>query len=211
MPSTLSVHANPDRPVPQPSGDRQASQVARIASDAGSREAPDLLYARTIANPVGRGTAYLRLMKQSGWTQAELAARLGITKGAVSRILSVVQKLPPDVRKQVASGEINASIAYQLSRLSDAGMIRQLAAKAASGFLTREAAKCKVSQHLGKRVKRTKPIRIALPGGLMIVVPPAMDFEAAKTDLQAALPSLEEAFGIAADSDASQSRREIQP
>jgi hypothetical protein len=53
--------------------------------------------------------------------------------------MGVRDALPEAIRKQIESGEVSASAAYELSRVKDAGQQALLASQAAAGQITRDA------------------------------------------------------------------------
>ncbi len=71
---------------------------------------------RSDLNPIEEATAYERLMKEFGYTQEEVAQRVGKSRSAVANILRLL-RLPREVRKALAEGEITEGHARALLSL----------------------------------------------------------------------------------------------
>ena len=103
--------------------------------------------------PIEEARAFATLMELNGWTGKQLAKVLHLPASRVSRALALL-RLPDDIQDDVASGKIPARSAYELSKLQDADLQRELAKKAASGRLTHEQTARTVRQRQGKKGKR---------------------------------------------------------
>lgn len=79
-------------------------------------------------DPVAQARGFRQLMELNGWTASEVAQRLHIHKGSVSRALSLLD-LPSEVRDSVSAGKLPASVGYELSKLGDPQSQRDLAAQ----------------------------------------------------------------------------------
>lgn len=88
--------------------------------------------------PLEKAKGLKRLMDVSAWSASEAANRLGMSNASISRLLALLE-LPVEIQAKVASGEIPASAAVQLAKVSDAGKQAELAQQVASGKLTRDA------------------------------------------------------------------------
>jgi ParB family transcriptional regulator, chromosome partitioning protein len=88
--------------------------------------------------PVEKATALRELMQSTGWPAKEAATKLGLSGATVSRLLAVL-KLPEEILKQVESGAIPVSAAYELARVADPGRQSELATALSSGSTTRDA------------------------------------------------------------------------
>lgn len=106
-------------------------------------------------HPVDRAEALRALMEHGSLSVEQVSKRLGMSNAAVTRSLSIL-KLPEELRAKVASGDIPADAAYQLSRVTDEGEQADLAEQVASKQLTRDA--------LAKRVRKAPPKAKAKPG-----------------------------------------------
>lgn len=68
--------------------------------------------------PINRAQSILDLMVSSNLTQAQTATRLGINPATVSRLLKLLT-LPEVVQDMTNKGELNESVAYELTRIQD--------------------------------------------------------------------------------------------
>jgi ParB/RepB/Spo0J family partition protein len=100
--------------------------------------------------PLEKARAIKRLMDSSGWANGVVAARLGLSAGAVSRLLALLD-LPEAIQEDVESGKIPASAGYKLSHVNDEQERAALAQQVADGKLTRDGLNAAVK---GKRQPR---------------------------------------------------------
>jgi len=89
--------------------------------------------------PIEAANGYQQLMDLNGWTMQQVAEALNVSKGAVSKALSLL-KLPEDIQEQVEQGVISPSSGYEVSRLKDEQSQRELATRIVSEGLKRDAA-----------------------------------------------------------------------
>jgi ParB family chromosome partitioning protein len=89
--------------------------------------------------PIEAANGYQQLMELNGWTMQQVADALNVSKGAVSKALSLL-KLPEDIQEQVEQGAISPSSGYEVSRLKDESAQRELAARIVSEGLRRDEA-----------------------------------------------------------------------
>ena len=89
--------------------------------------------------PIEAANGYQQLMEMNGWTMQQVADALNVSKGAVSKALSLL-KLPEDVRERVEQGEITPSAGYEVSRLKGESAQRELAARIVAEGLRRDEA-----------------------------------------------------------------------
>ncbi|MGZ6971348.1 MAG: ParB/RepB/Spo0J family partition protein [Thermoanaerobaculia bacterium] len=87
--------------------------------------------------PIEAAQGYRQLMEMNGWTIQQVAEALNITKGTVSKSLSLL-KLPPDIQAQVDEGKISPSAGYEVSRLDGEAAQRELAARIVTDGLKRD-------------------------------------------------------------------------
>ncbi len=153
-----------------------------------------------IANtPLEKGEAIKRLMDVTGWNASTVADKLGFSNATVSRLLSLLE-LPEPIRERVHRGEIPLSAASELARVKDGEEQAELAAKVASGRLTRDA----LSGSLKSRKNGTAPeapaagvapspsrVTAKLAGGRAVTV------AADSVDLDAFIAVLEDVLGRA--------------
>ncbi len=69
-------------------------------------------------NPLQRAQAYARYLKETGETQEQLAASLGVTQGTVSSLLALLD-LPPAAHKLVEQEIVTAAHGRELGRLAN--------------------------------------------------------------------------------------------
>lgn len=120
--------------------------------------------------PMERARAIDRLMTESGWSAAQVAVKLGLSAGNISKLLALLV-LPESVQQQVASGQLAMSTAYELAKVPDDQDREQLIDEAATGGLTRNALLkkrkslgAKRSPERAKRAPRRRE-RVVLPLG----------------------------------------------
>jgi ParB family chromosome partitioning protein len=89
--------------------------------------------------PIEAANGYQQLMELNGWTMQQVADALNISKGGVSKALSLL-KLPEDIQEQVDHGVISPSSGYEVSRLKDEDSQRELAARIVNEGLKRDEA-----------------------------------------------------------------------
>lgn len=89
--------------------------------------------------PIEAAEGYRQLIDMNGWTVQQVADALNVSKGTVSKALSLL-KLPPDIQAQVEEGAISPSAAYEVSRLPDEGAQRELATRIVADGLKRDEA-----------------------------------------------------------------------
>ena len=148
---------------------RQSGQttIFGIVEQAGMSEGDILLrqltenIQRADLTPIEKAKGINALMKETGWNASEAAAKLGLTSGTVSKLLSLLS-LPEELQMRIDAGELPATTAYQLSKLDDPEAQRTLASQVVSGELTRDkvigAVKAKKQQR--RRARKPHPIRV---------------------------------------------------
>lgn len=112
---------------------------------------------RTDLDPIEKAEGIRELMERGSLTGEQVAKQLGLSAADVSRTLTIL-KLPASVLAKVASGEISADAAYQLSRVADPGEQAALASDVAGKRLTRDGLARKL-----KRVRRAEDSASAGP------------------------------------------------
>lgn len=137
----------------------------------------EVLYRQLVTNcqrqgltPLEKARAIDRLIKTVGLSGAQVAVKLGMSPGMVSKLLALLE-LPEQVQAQVANGSLPLTTAYAVSRAPDAGSQRQLAEQAACGELRRDdvvkRAKSRnpARRSAGRRRPRNDNHRIQIPLG----------------------------------------------
>lgn len=120
-----------------------ASTVAAII-EARELDAGQIVQHQLIANvqrddllPLEKAKAIRRLMDETEWNASMAAARLGMSVGSVSKLLTLLT-LSPEIQAHIANGSIAMSTAYELAKIDDADQQATLAKQAAGG-MTRDA------------------------------------------------------------------------
>lgn len=121
--------------------------------------------------PIEEAQAFAELLKLNSWTGKQLAEALRVPPSKVSRALALL-KLPADIQAQVAAGDVPARAAYEISRLTDEGQQRALAAKAAQERLTTEKTARVVRQRKGTPKPKSRGTRqtFVTPEGWKVLV-----------------------------------------
>ncbi len=110
--------------------------------------------------PVERARAIERLMKETGWSAAEVSAKLGErSESMISKLLTLLVH-PQEVQGLIDEGRIPISSAYLIATVPDPGERQRLIDEVLAGHLTRD-----------KLVKRIKSDKV-LNGGTRTQRPP---------------------------------------
>jgi ParB family transcriptional regulator, chromosome partitioning protein len=99
--------------------------------------------------PIEQARAYRQLMDLHGWTAKELSGELQVSQGAVSKSLSLLT-LPAELQEQVDDGAIPATAAYEVAKVEDEAVQREIARRIVDEDLTRDAAADVVREVAGK-------------------------------------------------------------
>ena len=94
-------------------------------------------------NPIDKAIGISKLIKITGWSASETAAKLGMSNATVSRLLALLT-LPESIQERVCSGEIPANSGYELLDIKDADLQQELAEEIASRRMTRDELKAMV-------------------------------------------------------------------
>lgn len=112
----------------------------------GSLSAEDILEDQLVENclredlkPIEQAHAFKALIDRRGWSQRELAEHLHVGLASVNRALALLD-LPTEIQDRVESGALAPSVAYEVSRLDDMEVQRQVAEQIVSERLNREEA-----------------------------------------------------------------------
>lgn len=88
-------------------------------------------------NAIEKAKAIASLISETGWTATQVAEKLGITNGTVSRLQALLS-LPDEIQKRIEAGELPATAAYELTKVQDGREQAALANQVVSGELTRD-------------------------------------------------------------------------
>jgi ParB family chromosome partitioning protein len=99
--------------------------------------------------PIEQARAYRQLMDLHGWTAKELSGELHVSQGAISKSLSLLT-LPAELQGQVDDGAIPATAAYEVAKVEDRAVQREIARRIVDEDLTRDAAAEVVREASGK-------------------------------------------------------------
>lgn len=152
--------------------------------------------------PVEQARAYRQLMEMHGWTAKELAGELQVSQGAVSKSLALLT-LPEDLQAEVDRGQIAAATAYQVAKVADPEVQRDVVRRVVEENLTRDEAS-EVVRAASDRPAPTRPPRprastvgkasrtIDTPLGRVVVTAPSatLDEDATIRILEEAIASL---------------------
>ncbi len=127
-----------------------------------------------------RAKFYLAVMKEKGWTQAELCRELHLNPARVSKTLKVFDRLPPDLRTRIGDGPdlLPFRAAYALTDVSDPAVLGDLVDRVLNGRLRVESLEDEVARLKGKLTKGAEPVTVRLPTGAALTIPAAVTWEA---------------------------------
>ena len=103
--------------------------------------------------PMEEAKVFEKLLKLNNWKGKDVALSLGIHPTKVSRALALL-KLPADLQTQVASGELPARTAYEISRIQDDDQRRTVASYAKNSGMTHKEVAKKIGRGRSKSGKR---------------------------------------------------------
>ena len=126
--------------------------------------------------PIEQANAYKALMDRRGWSYRELAEFLHISKGTISKAVSLLS-LPEPIQELVEEGTLSPHTAYEVSRLNDASEQVSMAEQIVERKLTAEdAAQAVKARRLGVRGpeaetrSRSRPIQVEVRTGIVAIV-----------------------------------------
>jgi ParB-like chromosome segregation protein Spo0J len=111
--------------------------------------------------PIEKAKAMGALMEEAGWNASQVASKLGLSGGIVSKLLSALS-LPEQIQRRIHDGELPLTTAYELTKLDDPEAQNRLASLAAAGKLTREhvRAAIRAKKRIQLRVRKPRPMRV---------------------------------------------------
>ena len=140
----------------------RATQVAGLSSiqcyfHEGEISESEILEQQLIENllredlkPIEEARAYAALMELNDWNGKQVAAALRLSPSRVSRGLALLD-LPAAMQRQIETGQLGKTAAYELSKLKDEEMLERVAADSAESAVTTRQATSLVNQRRGKR------------------------------------------------------------
>ena len=87
--------------------------------------------------PIEQALAYRKLLDLNGWTLQQLAERLHMNKGTISRALALLD-LPPEVQTQVEQGALAPAAAAEIATLNSPAVQVEVAGRVVAEKLTRD-------------------------------------------------------------------------
>ena len=108
--------------------------------------------------PVEQARAYRQLMEMHGWSAKDLAGELQVSQGAVSKSLALLT-LPEDLQAEVDRGQIAAATAYQVAKVDDPAIQRDVVRRVVEEKLTRD----EVSEVVREAADKPAPSRRPRP------------------------------------------------
>jgi ParB/RepB/Spo0J family partition protein len=154
-------------------------------------------------NPVEEAKAYQKFIDDFGYTQSQIAKKTGISQGAISRALKLMQ-LPDEIRDELVQQNAPRRLAEALARLDTIEEQREMLEQSHAGILTVEEARQKTSKR-GPRPTTNKQTRVKKARGI--------DFKATgkkkHTNTEYALGTLEWCEDLATDKRASVEHEQV--
>ena len=155
--------------------------VAAIVEE-GDLSKGDILVRQIIENaqredltPLEKAKAIDLLMKETGWSATQTAAKLGFANGTITKLVALLS-LPEPILQRLRAGELPASVAYELTQVNDAAEQAQLACRVADGELTRDGLSAAIKarkRNLHKKknaFRRRASVKARLPGRQAVTV-----------------------------------------
>ena len=105
-------------------------------------------------SPIEQARGFSALMDLYDWNGKQVAEALRVPASTVSRALALLD-LPEDMQANVDSGELAARSAYEISKLDDVRIQRDLASKSSNGMTLRETQET-VKRHRSKKKSARK-------------------------------------------------------
>lgn len=105
--------------------------------------------------PLEEARGYSTLMELNDWNGKQVAGALRVSPSRVSRALALLD-LPEEVQTRIESGEISRTSAYELSKLDNESVQRELSQQAAAEGLTQRKTTQAVRQRQGKTVSKPR-------------------------------------------------------
>lgn len=131
-------------------------------------------------SPLEEGRGYAALMELNDWNGKQVAESLRVSPSKVSRALALLD-LPDAIQQKIESGALSRAAAYELCKLENESVQKDLAQVAVEQNFTKQEASNAVRQRAGKRTKASrrksskrkdsvKQLSFSCPHGIEIVV-----------------------------------------
>lgn len=101
-------------------------------------------------NAMEEALAYAQLMQINEWNGKQLAATLKITPSRISRAVALL-RLPENIREQIQVGQLAATTAYELTKISNPRLQEKLASDAVEGKATQREIVAALKHHQKQR------------------------------------------------------------
>ena len=128
-------------------------------------------------SPIEQARGFSALMDLHGWNGKQVAESLRIPASTVSRALALLD-LPADIQDNVDSGRLAARSAYEISRVDDEAVQRDLAQRSANGMSlkeTQEAVRQRRTKKKPGRKPQSKKLEFFAENGWRITATPPKD------------------------------------
>lgn len=112
-------------------------------------------HARKNLNPIELARAFQDVVDKNGYTNRELAKRVGINETTVTRYVRLLS-LPTDIQQKIAEGNISVGVAREAARLKTGHEQRNFLKKALSEGYSATDAQRVVSRKQGRRNKHCR-------------------------------------------------------
>jgi len=107
--------------------------------------------------PIEQAKAFRTLIDRRGWSYRQLSDHLHVAPASVARALALLE-LPDDVQGQVEAGQLAPSVAYEVSRIDDQAIQRQVAERVVSEGLSRAEAVQEVRRAESRSTVKRAPV-----------------------------------------------------
>jgi ParB family chromosome partitioning protein len=106
-------------------------------------------------NAIEEAAAYQLLVDEMGYTQEQVASRMGRERSTVANYLRLL-KLPPAVQEMVVAGELTMGHARALLAVEDVAALRRLAEEVVAQGLSVRQTEARVKGSMGRSGKKTE-------------------------------------------------------
>ena len=128
-------------------------------------------------SPIEQARGFSSLMELHGWNGKQIAEALRVPASTVSRALALLD-LPADIQGEVDAGNLAARSAYEISRVDDEAVQRDLARRSANGLTlkeTQDAVRERREKKKPGRKRQSKNLQFLAENGWQITATPPKD------------------------------------